>query len=68
MQHDHASIHYTELLTEAEVADLTRIPAATLATWRHRHKGPPFVQLGARTPRYVRAEVLAWIAERSVKP
>lgn len=55
------------LMTQAEVAQLLGIRAQTLAVWRHRRVGPPFVQLSPRQPRYRRAAVIAWLASRDVE-
>lgn len=54
-----------EFLTEREVATLLAVKPETLAVWRHRRVGPPFVRLGPRTPRYRRSEVLAWVDEKA---
>jgi predicted DNA-binding transcriptional regulator AlpA len=43
---------------------MTRVGRSTLRTWRARREGPPFIQLGARTPRYPRDELRRWIRER----
>ena len=57
-----------ELLTDREVSAITKIPTGTLASRRSRGGGPPFVQLGPRTPRYSRTALMAWIAARAVRP
>lgn len=52
------------LLTEAEVADLLRIPAGTLKKWRTRGDGPPFTRVG-RLVRYREQELDAWLTKRT---
>lgn len=52
-------------LTIDEVAELLRIPVATLRDWRTDRKGPPAYKFGAGL-RYERRELLAWIESRRV--
>lgn len=42
------------------VSELTGIPTATLATWRCRNLGPPFMKLGGHV-RYRQGEVHKWM-------
>lgn len=50
-----------KLLTITEVAELTRLPEATLRWFRHEGtKGPKSAKLGRRVV-YREADVLAWI-------
>ena len=50
----------TELLSAEQVAALLKVPEQTLANWRSRKTGPPFVKLGSLV-RY-RSEMLAdWV-------
>ena len=49
-----------ELLTIQEVADLVRVPVATLRYWRHVGTGPRSFRIG-RSVRYWRTEVFAWL-------
>jgi predicted DNA-binding transcriptional regulator AlpA len=53
-----------ELLTMKEVADVVRVPVATLRYWRHLGTGPHSFRIG-RSVRYWRAEVWAWIEEQA---
>ena len=48
------------LLTVPEVAEMTRIPEATLRWFRHAGKGPRSAKLGRRVV-YKQADVLQWI-------
>jgi excisionase family DNA binding protein len=49
-----------ELLTLGEVAELLRVPDATLRYWRHRGTGPESFKIG-RHVRYRRSDVRAWL-------
>lgn len=55
---DSAAEH--ELLTINEVADLLRIPPATVRYWRNIHYGPRSFRIG-RHVRYRQADVSTWI-------
>ncbi len=52
-----------EILTQQEVAELLRIDRRTLRLMRKRGDAPPSFMLGER-PRWRRADVDAWIANR----
>lgn len=54
-------------MTPREAADLLRVEPSTLKTWRRREQGPPFVRLGARTVRYERRAVAAWLERDEVR-
>lgn len=54
-----------ELLTDAEVSRLFSIKPGTLKALRARGQ-IPYIRIGGRIIRYRRAELDAWIAERSV--
>ena len=56
-----------ELLTMKEVADVVRVPVATLRYWRHLGSGPRSFRVG-RSVRYWRTEVLHWLEQRSNDP
>ncbi len=56
-----------ELLTIAEVAEIVRVPVATLRYWRHLGEGPHSFRVG-RAVRYWRGEVIAWLHEQSDGP
>ncbi len=53
-----------DLLTIAEVADLVRVPVATLRYWRHLGTGPHSFRIG-RSVRYWRTEVDALLQRLS---
>jgi predicted DNA-binding transcriptional regulator AlpA len=53
-----------EILLLEEVAEMTRLPRATLRFYRHRGAGgPPSFKLGSRVV-YRRADVESWIEAR----
>ena len=56
-----------ELLTIGEVADVLRVPVATLRYWRHLGTGPHSFRIG-RSVRYWRSEVSAWLYGQSDGP
>ena len=49
-----------DLLTLHEVADLLRVPEATLRYWRHCKTGPNSYKIGRRV-RYRQQDVHAWL-------
>ena len=51
----------TELLTEAEVAELLGVRPKTLARWRWRGEGPRFRKIG-RKVRYARSDLEEYVA------
>lgn len=59
----HADDH---LLSMAEVADLIRVPVATLRYWRHLGTGPHSFRVG-RSVRYWRTEVHRWLEDQSTR-
>ena len=56
-----------ELFTMKEVADVVRVPVATLRYWRHLGSGPGSFRVG-RSVRYWRTEVLHWLEQQSNDP
>lgn len=53
-----------ELMTLKEVAELVRVPEATLRYWRHLGTGPHGFRIG-RSVRYWRNDVIHWLDEQS---
>ena len=53
-----------DLLTTAEVAQITRSPVSTLRYWRHLGTGPHSFRLGRRVV-YRRADVTEWLNQQS---
>ena len=49
--------------TQAEIAELLRVPERTLEDWRLTHSGPPYLKLG-RHVRYDLLDVVAWAREQ----
>lgn len=56
-----------ELLTLAEVAEIVRVPEATLRYWRHLGTGPRSFRIG-RSVRYWKTEVALWLEDESSNP
>jgi predicted DNA-binding transcriptional regulator AlpA len=54
-----------ELLTEPELAEILKRKRPTLANWRSKGIGPPYLRAGGRLVLYRRAEVEAWLAGRT---
>lgn len=52
-----------DLMTLAEVSEMTRVAKTTLQNWRSQGRGPVGFRLG-RAVVYERQDVLRWIAER----
>jgi predicted DNA-binding transcriptional regulator AlpA len=52
------------LLTSAEVAQLIRVPQATLRYWRYIGIGPKSFKMGPRRVLYREADVLTWVDEQ----
>lgn len=49
--------------TQAEIAEIVKVPERTLEDWRLNHLGPPYMKLG-RHVRYDLLEVVAWAREQ----
>ena len=56
-----------ELLTTAAVAEWLGLSTQWLEIGRSKGYGPRYVRLSTRRVRYLRAEVLAWLAERTCR-
>lgn len=50
------------LLTIEEVSEYLDVTVGTLANWRYRHQGPPFIRSG-RVVRYRRKDVRSWLKD-----
>lgn len=59
-----ASVVPARLLNSAEVADLIRVPEATLRYWRHIGIGPKSFKMGPRRVLYLATDVTAWVDEQ----
>jgi len=53
------------LMNEAQVGELLGIKARTVRAWRSRN-GLPFIKISAKTIRFRRADIDAWLARRRV--
>ena len=54
------------LVNEREAADLLCYTVRALQNWRHRGGGPLYIKVSARSVRYRRRDILAWIDARTV--
>lgn len=54
------------LVDENEAADMLCYSVRALQNWRCRGGGPRFVKVSARSVRYRRRDLLAWIENRTV--
>lgn len=54
-----------DLLDTSEVAEWLAVSSQFLEIGRHRGYGPKFVRLSPRRCRYLRSDVLSWLAERT---
>ena len=57
-----------EMIKATDAAKMLGIARQTLAGWRARHMGPPYVALTPRSLRYRRSAVIAYIRAREVAP
>lgn len=57
-----------ELLTPTRAAEFLNAKEGTLAAWRHRKVGPPWIQVSDRMPRYSKRALAAWLETHTVKP
>ena len=44
------------------------VPTSTLAAWRKRDFGPPYVRTGTRVILYPKAELVEWIEANKTRP
>lgn len=56
--------HLDRLLSESEAAKFIRYSKRSLQNWRVRGGGPRYVRVSARSVRYRRRDLLAWIEAR----
>ena len=61
-------IHSTDLMREAEAAEMLLMSPKTLANMRSRRVGPPYTKLPNGAIRYSRHRVAAWVEAGAVNP
>lgn len=61
-------MHSTQLLTPAETAERLGTTTGTLAYWRSRKQGPPYVKLGPQAVRYRESDLAKFIESRTHRP
>ena len=52
-----------QFMTPDELAELLRVPVATLYAWRHKGIGPPAIRVG-RHLRYRGSDVEKWLEQQ----
>lgn len=55
-----------QLMNERAAADLLCYTVRALQNWRHRGGGPQFIKVSARSVRYRKRDLLAWVEARTV--
>lgn len=55
-------------LNEQEAADFLDLSSTTLATWRSKGIGPPYVKMRTGTIRYEQSDLVVWMAAQKVVP
>ena len=55
------------LLDTEQAAEFLRVSPKSLANWRTRREGPPYVLVG-RLPRYQPETLRKWLAAHAVRP
>ena len=59
-----STLRLGRLLTSAEVAEIIRVPQATLRYWRHIGIGPKSFKMGPRRVLYRENDVVAWVDQQ----
>lgn len=54
-----------EFLSDAQMCELLGITLRTSGRWRAEGRGPRFIRIGGSRVRYRRADLDAWISERT---
>ena len=62
-----ATIDGMELLTTDFLAEFLGVSKQALMQWREMNQGPAFIQLGAKTVRYPKKEVMKWLRANQTK-
>ncbi len=60
-----ASMTEGEFLTDDDLCNLVRKDKRTTQRWRNSGEGPPYIRVGKRHILYRRADVEAWLADRT---
>ena len=67
MPTDLANISQTDIMNERQAAYFLRFARATLRTWRCRGRGPQFLKLPNGSIRYLRQDLLRFLAGKECK-
>lgn len=54
-----------QLLDSAEASSTIKVSERTLADWRHKGIGPPYVRVGPRQVRYRPSDLEAWLKSQT---
>ena len=57
----------SEIMTEADVAELMQVTVRTVQGWRYNKIGPPYTKIGG-TIRYRRSQILEWMSDQRTEP
>ena len=55
-----------KLMTTKEAADYLRVAVQTIYNWRHQRKGPDYVLVGGRSPRYRQEDLDKYLDENRI--
>tara|TARA_R110000868_G_scaffold409595_1_gene695401 strand:- start:8116 stop:8349 length:234 start_codon:yes stop_codon:yes gene_type:complete len=58
--------YFDQLMNENDAAAFLSYSVRALQNWRVRGGGPRFVKVSARSIRYCRRDLLAWVEQRTV--
>ncbi len=64
----HSSLPDDTLFNEAQAARYLNLSPRTLAQWRARDLGPPWIRVSARVIRYQRQTLREWLESRTLRP
>jgi hypothetical protein len=56
-----------KLLSPVEVAEITGLSIETLAQWRSRKQGIPYIKIARNCVRYRQVDLDVWVGERIVR-
>ena len=59
-------IELNQLMGERAAADVLCYTVRALQNWRYRGGGPRYIKVSARSVRYRRSDLLAWIDARTI--
>ena len=57
-----------EWMSVQQVASYLGVASSTVAKWRLREQGPPYVRTAKSGIRYLRTDVISWLDDHKVTP